>query len=248
MLTRDENIVSVDLVVQFRRTDPKAFLFNMRDPEKTLTNVTGSAIREVIGRNLLDFILTDGRAQVARETQDLLQSTLDAYGAGGSGVTVYEVNLQEANFPREVETAVQEAIKAREDRERKILEAETYSNEILPRARGEAQKRRQNAEAYRSEVVANAEGEADRFSQILAEYQKAPGVTRERLYLETLESILARSAKVIVDTGSANQMLYLPLDQLMQRRSTSPSNEPASATPAPTTQNLPPRSRDRESR
>jgi membrane protease subunit HflK len=248
MLTRDENIVSVDLVVQFRRTDPKAFLFNMRDPEKTLNNVTGSAIREVIGRNLLDFILTDGRTQVARETQDLLQSTLDAYGAGGSGVTVYEVNLQEANFPREVETAVQEAIKAREDRERKILEAETYSNEILPRARGEAQKRRQNAEAYRSEVVANAEGEADRFSQVLTQYQKAPGVTRERIYLETLESVLASSTKVIVDTDGANQMLYLPLDQLMQRRSNAPSNEPASATPAPTTQNLPPRSRDRESR
>jgi membrane protease subunit HflK len=245
MLTRDENIVSVDLVVQFRRTDPKAFLFNMRDPEKTLTNVTGSAIREVIGRNLLDFILTDGRTQVARETQDLLQSTLDAYG---SGVTVYEVNLQEANFPREVETAVQEAIKAREDRERKILEAETYSNEILPRARGEAAKRRQNAEAYRGEVIANAEGETDRFDQILAEYQKAPAVTRERLYIETLETILANSTKVIVDTDGGNNMLYLPLDQLMQRRANASNSEPASATPVPMTNNVAPRSRDREAR
>jgi membrane protease subunit HflK len=245
MLTRDENIVSVDLVVQFGRTDPEGFLFNMRDPEDTLTDVTASAIREVIGRNVLDFILTEGRTQVARETQDLLQATLDMYGAG---VTVYELNLQEANFPREVESAVQEAIKAREDRERKILEAETYSNEILPRARGEAQKRRQNAEAYRSEVVANAEGEADRFNQILAEYRKAPDVTRERIYIETLEAILASSTKVIVDTDGGNQMLYLPLDQLIQRRPVAPSSEPASAAPVPMTQNVPPRSRDRDSR
>jgi membrane protease subunit HflK len=245
MLTRDENIVNVDLVVQFRRTDPKSFLFNMRDPEQTLTDITGSAIREVIGRNLLDFILTDGRTEVARDTQDLLQSTLDSYG---SGVTVYEVNLQEANFPREVESAVQEAIKAREDRERKILEAETYSNEILPRARGEAAKRRQNAEAYRSEVIANAEGEADRFDQILAEYSKAPAVTRERMYIETLESILANSAKVIVDTEGGNNLLYLPLDQLVQRRPVSPSSDSPSAAPVPMTQNVAPRSRDRESR
>jgi modulator of FtsH protease HflK len=245
MLTRDENIVNVDLVVQFRRTDPKGFLFHMRDPEDTLTDVTASAIREVIGRNLLDFILTDGRTAVARETQDLLQSTLDAYG---SGVTVHEVNLQEANFPREVESAVQEAIKAREDRERKILEAETYSNDILPRARGEAAKRVQNAEAYRSEVIANAEGEADRFNQILGEYQKAPAVTRERLYIETLETILANSTKVIVDTEGGNNLLYLPLDQLTQRRSVLPSNEPVSANPAPMTNNVPSRSRDRESR
>jgi len=244
MLTRDENIVNVDLVVQFRRTDPKGFLFHMRDPQDTLTDVTASAIREVIGRNVLDFILTEGRTEVARETQDLLQATLDTYG---SGVTVYEVNLQEANFPREVEAAVQDAIKAREDRERKILEAETYSNEILPRARGEASKRRQNAEAYRSEVIANAEGEADRFSQILGEYQKAPGVTRERMYIETLESILANSTKVIVDTDGGNQVLYLPLDQLAQRRPAVPSSEPASVTPTPT-QNTAPRSRDRDSR
>jgi modulator of FtsH protease HflK len=245
MLTRDENIVNVDLVVQFRRSDPEGFLFHMRDPEDTLTDVTASAIREVIGRNLLDFILTEGRAEVARETQDLLQATLDSYG---SGVTVHEVNLQEANFPREVESAVQEAIKAREDRERKILEAETYSNEILPRARGEAQKRRQNAEAYRSEVVANAEGEADRFNQILTEYTKAPAVTRERIFIETLESILASSTKVIADTDGGGQMLVLPLDQLLQRRASTPSSEPTSATPVPMTQNIQPRSRDRDSR
>jgi membrane protease subunit HflK len=216
MLTRDENIVNVDLVVQFRRSDPQAFLFNMNDPEDTLVDVTASAIREIVGRNVLDFILTGGRTEVARETQDLLQSTLDSYGAG---ITVYEVNLQDANFPREVESSVQDSIKAREDRERKILEAQAYSNDLLPHARGDAAARRQAAEAYRAEVVANAEGESDRFTQVLAEYQKAPAVTRERMYIETLESILAHSTKVLVDSKSGNNnLLYLPLEQLMQRR------------------------------
>src|SRR6185436_17682153 len=171
MLTRDENIVDVEVVVQFRRTDPQAFLFNMRDPEDALNYATASAIREVIGKNLLDFILTEGRAEVARETQDLLQATLDAYGAG---VTVYEVNLQDAQFPSQVVGAAQDAIRAREDSERRIFEAEAYSNEILPRARGDGERRRQEAEAYRAQAVANAEGEADRFQQILTEYQKAP--------------------------------------------------------------------------
>jgi membrane protease subunit HflK len=245
MLTRDENIVNVDLVVQFRRSDPTSYLFHMRDPEATLSDVTASAIREVVGRNMLDFILTDGRTEVARETQDLLQATLDSYGAG---VTVHEVNLQDANFPREVEGAVQESIKAREDRERRILEAETYSNEILPKARGEAARRRQDAEAYRAQVVASAEGEAERFTQILAEYQKAPAVTRERLYIETLEAILRTSTKVIVDTDGGNNLLYLPLDQLTQRRPSAPAGEPTTSVPVPLTNSIAPRSRDRDGR
>jgi modulator of FtsH protease HflK len=245
MLTRDENIVNVEVVVQFRRTDPQGYLFNMRDPDDAITDVTASAIREVIGKNLLDFILTDGRAEVARDTQDLLQSTLDSYGAG---ITVYEVNLQEANFPREVESSVQDAIKAREDRERKILEAESYSNEILPRARGDAERRRQEAEAYRAQAVANAEGEADRFQQILAEYQKAPVVTRERLYIETLQEILSNSTKVLVDTDGGNNLLYLPLDQLMQRRGAAPAGESTTAPAGPSTNATPSRPRDREPR
>jgi membrane protease subunit HflK len=246
MLTRDENIVNVDLVVQFRRTDPQTFLFKMRDPEEALIDVTASAIREVIGRNLLDFILTEGRAEVARDTQDLLQSTLDAYGAG---ITVYEVNLVNANFPGEVEGSVQDSIRAREDRARKILQAEEYANDILPKARGEAARRRQDAEAYRARVVADAEGEADRFSQILVEYQKAPAITRERLYIETLEEILRNSTKVLVDTEGGNNLLYLPLDQLVQRRASLPSTEPVPATaapPAPSSAGT--RSRERETR
>jgi len=243
MLTRDENIVIVDLVVQYRRADPEAFLFGLRDPEDTMRDVTASAIREIIGKNLLDFILTEGRAEVASQTQELLQSTLDAYG---TGITVYEVNLQEANFPREVEVSVQDAIKAREDRERMILQAEAYSNDILPRARGAAARQLQDSEAYRARVIADAEGEADRFSSVLTEYLKAPGVTRQRLYLETLEEILANSTKVLVDTEGGNNIMYLPLDQLMQRR---PGAGRVTIDELPLTQNVPPRdSRDRDLR
>jgi membrane protease subunit HflK len=245
MLTRDENIVNIDVVVQFRRTDPHGFLFNMRDPERTLTDVTASAIREIVGKNMLDFILTEGRDEIASQTQDMLQTTLDSYGAG---VAIFEVNLQDAQFPREVEGAVQEAIKAREDRERRILEAEAYSNEILPKARGEADKRRHDAEAYRAQAVANAEGESDRFLQVLGEYEKEPAVTRERLYIETLEEILSNSKKVLVDTQGGNNLLYLPLDQLTERRRSIPESEPATAAPLPMTNNVGPRSRDRESR
>lgn len=246
MLTRDENIIDVNLVVQFRRTDPESFLFNMSAPEEALEFATASAIREVVGRNLLDFILTDGRAEVSRDTQDLLQATLDAYGAG---ITVYEVNLEDANFPSDVEDSVQDSIKAREDRARRILEAEAYANEILPIARGEAARRRQAAEAYRDAVVATAEGQADRFSQVLVEYDKAPAVTRERMYIETLEEILRTSTKVLVDTEGGNNMLYLPLDQLMQRRAGAPGDLPVS--PSVTTTQTPsaaPSSRARETR
>jgi len=214
MLTEDENIVLVDLVVQYRRTDPEAYLFNLRDPVETLRDVTGSAIREVIGKNLLDFILTQGRAEVAADTQTLIQSTLDAYG---TGITVYEVNLQDANFPRDVEESVQDAIRAREDKERMGLAAEAYSNDILPKARGAAARQRQDAEAYRARVIADAEGEADRFVQILFEYEKAPEVTRRRIYLDTLEQVLANSTKVLLDSEGGGNMIYLPLDRLMER-------------------------------
>jgi len=230
MLTRDENIVLVDLVVQYRRVNPEAYLFNLRNPEDTLRNITGSAIREVVGKNLLDFILTEGRAEIAAQTQDLIQSTLDAYG---TGITVYEVNLQEANFPGDVEASVQDAIKAREDKERMSLEAQSYANDIVPRARGAAARQLQAAEGYRARVIADAEGEADRFVQILQEYEQAPEVTRQRLYLETLEQILADSTKVILDSEGGGNLIYLPLDRLMERRSDAQSDLlPAGQLPA----------------
>ncbi len=215
MLTEDENIVVVDLVVQYRRSDPEAYLFNVEEPIDTLEDVTSSAIREVIGKNVLDFILTEGRAEVAVETQSLIQATLDYYG---TGITVYEVNLQDANFPGDVEASVQDAIRAREDRERMGLEAEAYSNDILPRARGAAARELFNAEAYRARVIADAEGEADRFVQILFAYEQAPQVTRQRIYLETLEEVLGNSTKVLLDAEGGGNLIYLPLDRLMERR------------------------------
>jgi membrane protease subunit HflK len=233
MLTRDENIVNVDLIVQYRRTNPESYLFSLEQPEETLEFVTASAIREVVGKNLLDFIITDGRAEVASQTQDLLQSTLDDYG---TGIAIFEVNLQNANFPADVESAVQDAIQAREDRERYILEAETYSNDLLPRARGQAARQVQDAEAYRARAVANAEGEADRFVRLLREYERAPVVTRERLYIETLEEILSNSNKVLVDTEGGNNLLYLPLDQLVQQGNRRTNSTPGIS--APTSQNL----------
>ncbi|MBH97646.1 MAG: FtsH protease activity modulator HflK [Rhodospirillaceae bacterium] len=243
MLTEDENIVLVDLVVQYRRTDPEAYLFNMRNPSDTLMDVTSSAIREVIGKNLLDFILTEGRAEVAAETQALIQSTLDTYG---TGITVYEVNLQDANFPRDVEESVQDAIRAREDKERMALAAEAYANDILPKARGSAARQLQDAEAYRDRVIADAEGESDRFVQILLEYEKAPEVTRQRMYLDTLEEVLSNSTKVLLDSEGGGNMIYLPLDRLMERGSSQQQNLLApSAVPMP---NSSPSARVRDSR
>lgn len=246
MLTRDENIVIVDLVVQYRREDPEAYLFNLRNAEATLEDVTASAIREVVGRNILDFILTEGRAEVASQTQELLQTTLDAYG---TGIVVYEVNLQDANFPAEVEVSVQDAIKAREDKERRILEAQTYANDVIPRARGDASRQREAARGYRERVIANADGEADRFMQILGEYEKAPAVTRDRIYLETLEEILSNSTKVLVDTEGGNNLLYLPLDQLANRSRSGSSGDRTNVNPLPMSQNVAPRDlRERGSR
>jgi membrane protease subunit HflK len=216
MLTRDENIVDIVLIVQYRRTDPEAFLFSLRDPEATLQDVTGSAIREIVGKNNLDYILTEGRLDISSRALALLQATLDSYG---TGITVYEVNMQEAQFPEQVQASVQDVVKAREDQARVILEAETYQNQLLPNARGQAVGLTQAAEAYRLQVIADAEGESSRFTQILSEYLAAPLVTRQRIHLETLEAILATSTKVLIDTEGGNNLLYLPLDQLIQRSS-----------------------------
>lgn len=217
MLTADENIVSVDLRVQFRRSDPQAFLFNVRTPEETLGEVTETAIREVVGRSRLDFVLTEGRAEVAMRTREIIQSTLDSYGAG---IEITSVNLEDANFPSQVEAAVQDAIKAREDRERLALEAEAYANDVVPRARGNSARLVQSAEAYREQVIAEAEGETDRFLALLGEYRRAPEVTRQRLYLETIEQVLGGANKVLLDTQGSGTLLYLPIEELMKRSGT----------------------------
>ena len=213
MLTSDENIVVVDLVVQYRRADAVDYLFNVRDADESLSEVSEGAIREVVGKSVLDFILTEGRTETALLTQELIQETLDSYG---TGITVTKVNLQDVNFPLQVEDAVQDAIRAREDKERIAFEAEAYANDVVPKARGEAAKMILEAEAYREMVIADAEGEAARFDKLLVEYKKAPKVTRERLYIEAIETVYGNSNKVLLDSEASGNLMYLPLDKLIE--------------------------------
>ena len=241
MLTSDENIIVVDLVVQYRKTNPVEYLFNVRDPEETLSEVSESAIREVAGKTDLDFILTEGRSSIAIQTQEVIQNTLDEYG---TGITVTQVALQDANFPVQVENAVQDAIKAREDKERYAFEAEAYANDIVPKARGDAAKMIQEAEAYKAKVIADSEGEAERFSKLLVEYQKAPEVTRERLYIEAIENVYGNSNKVLMDSDGSGNLMYLPIDKLLQQNSTQKNETSNNATSQPSRQNSTTNSQD----
>ena len=213
MLTKDENIVNIQLAVQYQVSDPRQFLFDVRDPMAVLKQAAESAIREVIGTSEMDFVLKEGRADVVNRTRTVMQGILDEYK---SGLMVSDVNLQDAQPPEEVQAAFSDAIKAREDKERFKNEAEAYANDIIPKARGGAARQMQEAEGYKESLIAKAEGEASRFTQLLKEYQRAPKVTRKRLYLETMESVLGRTNKVIVDSKNSNNLMYLPLDQLMK--------------------------------
>ena len=214
MLTQDENIISVALAVQYRVKDIKDYVFLVRDPDLTLREATESAVREVIGKSKLDFALTEGRSEIMTRTEALIQEILDRYG---TGLQITSVNLQDAQPPEQVQGAFEDAIKAREDEQRLKNEAEAYANEIVPVARGKAARQLEEANAYKAQVIAQAEGEASRFEQLLTEYRKSPAVTRQRLYLETMESVLANSSKVMVDVEGGNNLMYLPLDQLIQR-------------------------------
>lgn len=215
MLTQDENIVDIKFTVQYKVKDAREFQFNVRDPDATLRQATESAMREVVGKNGMDFVIKDGRPQVGARTRDLIQLILDGYN---TGILVTNLNLQDAQPPQQVQHAFNDAIKAREDEQRQINEAEAYSNDILPKARGGAARVIQEAEGYREQVVSRAKGETERFSKILTEYSKAPGVTRERLYLEAMESVLSNSSKVMVDVKKGNSLIYLPLDKMTQQR------------------------------
>jgi membrane protease subunit HflK len=215
MLTSDENLVDINIAVQYRRAEARAYAFNVRDPDATLGEVSESAIREIVGRSRLDFVLEEGRQEIAARTKELIQRTLDSYE---TGIEVTSVNLQGVAVPEQVATAQRDAIKAREDKERLALEAQAYSNDILPKAKGSAARQLEDAQAYKSRITADAEGEAERFAKLLAAYERAPGVTRQRLYFETLEQVLGNTNKVLVDTEGSGNMLYLPLDKLMERR------------------------------
>lgn len=214
MLTADEQYVLVDIVVQYRRSDAVRFSFEVDDPELTLNNVTESALRGVVGTSSLELLIGEQREQIPARTMEELQATLSGYK---SGLTITSINLNVIDYPKSVKEAVDDTQKARNDRDRYKLEATTYANDIIPRARGAAQRVLQDAEAYRQRVIADAEGESARFTALLAEYQKAPRVTRDRLYIEAIEDVYARSNKVILDSEGSGNLLYLPLDQLMKR-------------------------------
>ncbi len=212
MLTQDENIVDVEVAVQWRISDPAEYVFNVQDPAEALRQVAESSVRRVIGKNKLDFVLTEGRRENAQAQQQLMQEILSAYHAG---ITVVKVDMQPAKPPEQVKDAFDDAIKAREDEQRLVNEAEAYRNEIIPRARGSAARLREEANAYKATVIARAEGEAARFEQLLAEYERAPAVTRERLYLDAMQGVMANTGKVMLDVQGGNNVVYLPLDRLM---------------------------------
>ena len=214
MLTEDENIVEVPLTVQYKITNLRDFVLNVDQPEISLQHATDSALRHVVGSTAMDQVLTEGREQMAGEIKDRLQRFLDTYR---TGITVTQVNVQSAAAPREVQEAFDDVIRAREDEQRSRNQAETYANGVVPEARGQAQRIIEDANGYRDEVVSRAKGEADRFSKLLAEYRKAPEVTRERLYLETMQEVYANTSKVLVSGDKGNNLMYLPLDKMIER-------------------------------
>lgn len=220
MLTEDENIVDVSLSVQYIVSNPKDFYLNVKDPELSLSHATDSALRHVVGSSEMHGVLTEGREILSIDVQERLQDYVDSYGAG---LQISKVNVENAQAPREVQSAFDDVIKAREDEERAKNEAETYRNGIIPEARGYAQRLLEEANAYKSQVIAQAEGDAARFNQLYEEYKKAPEVTRERLYIDALQKVMSTSSKVLVDVEGGNNMLYLPLDKLANKSGSSDS-------------------------
>ncbi len=219
MLTADEQYVSIDMVVQYRRSDPVDFTFEVVAPEVTLQNVTNSALREVVGTSSLESLFVGRREDIASRTLEALQGTLNSYQ---TGISVTSISLEKVELPERVQAAVDDAQKARNDAERFILEADKYANDIIPKARGEAEQIREDARAYRDRVIAIAEGEAARFEALLAEYKKAPRVTRDRLYIEAVEEVYGNTNKVILDSQGSGNLLYLPIDKLMEGGSGTP--------------------------
>jgi membrane protease subunit HflK len=212
MLTRDENIVDVGFAVLYRIKDARNYLFAVRDPDLSLRQATESAIREVVGRNIMDYVLTDGRSVVAEQVRELTQKILDRYE---TGLLVSSVNMQKAQPPNQVRDAFSDAVKAREDEERYKNEARAYAADILPRARGDANAMLERAEGYKQRVINEAQGDASRFISVLTEYSKAPEVTRQRLYLDAMQNVLGNSTKVLLDIEGGNNLLYVPLDKLL---------------------------------
>ena len=226
MLTEDENIIEVPLTVQYKINNLQDFALNVASPELSLQQATESALRHVVGSTAMDQVLTEGREVLAVQVKERLQRFLDTYR---TGITVTQVNVQNAQAPREVQESFDDVIRAREDEQREKNQAETYANGVIPEARGQAQRLREEANGYRDETVSRAEGEADRFTKLVTEYRKAPEVTRQRLYLETMQEVLSNTSKVLLtgDKGQ-NSLLYLPLDKMLEGRTAAPQRSSSS--------------------
>ncbi len=236
MLTQDENIVDIRLGVQYQIKNAGDYLFNVADVDATLRQVAESAVRSVIGKNNMDFILTEGRSEVAGDIRSDIQKNLDQYQAG---IQIMSVNLIDAQPPEEVQGAFEDAIKSREDEQRLKNEAEAYANEVVPKARGGAARLTEESEAYKQRVVARAEGEAGRFDLTLREFEKAPDVTRKRLYIDTIETVLGQSDVYLLDVKGSNNLIYLPLDKLPAKTTASSDSTTGAAEQMPPSLNQP---------
>jgi membrane protease subunit HflK len=255
MLTDDENIIDIQFAVQYILKNPEEFLFNNRDPENAVLQAAETAIREIIGKSKMDFVLYEGREQVAAKATELMQDILDRYKIG---IAISKVTMQNAQPPEQVQAAFDDAVKAGQDRERQKNEGQAYANDVIPKAKGNAARLLEEAEGYKQRVIASSEGEASRFRQVLVEYSKAPGVTRDRLYLDMMEQVLSNTSTVIVDQKNGNNLLYLPLDKLIQMSGpssssgtlpeTQPASSPEPATDAATRTREAFRGRERETR
>ncbi len=240
MLTDDENIVDIQFAVQYKLKSAAEWLYNnrelgnSRDQDEMIRQVAETAIREIVGKSKMDFVLYEGREKVALDTSALMQQILDRYNAG---VLVTNVTMQGVQPPEQVQTAFDDAVKAGQDKERQKNEGQAYANEVIPKAKGEASRLLQEAEGYKSRVVANAEGNASRFKQVLSEYQKAPAVTRDRMYLETMQQIFSSTGKLMLDTKAGSNMLYLPLDKMLQTQD--PATKPVAPVAPPATEQIP---------
>jgi membrane protease subunit HflK len=242
MLTDDENIVDIQFAVQYTVKDPEDFLFNVRRPEQVVMQVGESAMREIVGKSSMDFVLYEGREQIAAAAQKLMQDILDRYR---TGVAISRVTMQNAQPPEQVQAAFDDAVKAKQDLERQKNEGQAYYNDVVPKARGTASRLIEEANGYRQRVVANAEGEAARFRSVLAEYAKAPAVTRERLYLETMQQIMSSTSKVMIDARGGGNLLMLPLDKILQMPAgTAADGTGARAAEVPAAPEPPARARD----
>jgi membrane protease subunit HflK len=227
MLTDDENIVNIQFAVQYVLKDPSEYLFNNRHPEDAVMGAAESAVREIVGKSRMNFVLYEGREQIAAQASQLMQEILDRYK---SGILISKVTMQNAQPPEQVQAAFDDAVKAGQDRERQKNEGQAYANDVIPRAKGTAARLMEEASGHKQRVISTAEGDASRFKQVQVEYAKAPEVTRQRMYLETLQQVYSNVGKVLIDAKGQGNLLYLPLDKLMQGAAAAAAS-PAAAEP-----------------